>query len=121
MANSDTKFKIYIIDAHKQDTRRKIKTAVLRGFAIQPEQQLLMHQTDTVHIWKNDAIPHTPYSLQCYYTLKTLGKIQRGEISHAVFTGNSLQAVQEQFSDVINHLDNTQMLAHQILPLIHFF
>lgn len=27
----------------------------------------------------------------------------------------SFQAVQEQFSDVIKHLDNTQMLAHQML------
>lgn len=37
------------------------------------------------------------------------------EISHAVLMDKGLQAVQEQFSDVIKHLDKTQMLIHQIL------
>lgn len=37
------------------------------------------------------------------------------EIFHAALMDKRFQAVQEQFSDVIKHLDNTQMLVHQML------
>lgn len=117
MANSFTKFKIQIIEARKQNTRRKLECCTAWVPFLQFSQKnnhscikLRLHS-----ISKNDIIPHILYSLHCYYTLKTSSKIQRVEISHAVLMDKSLQAVQEQFPDVIKHLDNTEMLLHQIL------
>lgn len=123
MANSVTKFKIQIIEARKQNTRRKLEccTAWVPFLQFSQKNNHSCIKLRLYSISKNDIIPHILYSLQCYYTLKTSSKIQRVEISHAVLMDKSLQAVQEQFPDVITHLDNTEMLLHQILFLIHKF